>query len=208
MCRSGSQALRPRARGGADARAARRLARGGSSRLDRDLDGDDDAGPAPGDLGRLYPKLWAAVMAVAGARQDNVRNELRRGAGFTGGGFWYIEKELGARGRHAARSVRGALLRRGGRRRRRGVGGAGTRPGRPGRAAGRPRERIAFRPGLLPTTIRYTNRPSGIQQVISFGGHRPRATARHLEVDDPKIGAGAGGVPRPSWRTPPSMIAV
>ena len=35
-------------------------------------------------------------------------------------------------------------------------------------------ERIAFRPGLLPTTIRYTNRPSGIQQVISFDRHRPR----------------------------------
>jgi len=35
-------------------------------------------------------------------------------------------------------------------------------------------ERIAFRPGLLRTTIRYTNRPSGIQQVISFAGHRPR----------------------------------
>jgi hypothetical protein len=36
------------------------------------------------------------------------------------------------------------------------------------------RERIPFVPGLLTTTIRYTNRPSGIQQVISFGGHRPR----------------------------------
>lgn len=34
------------------------------------------------------------------------------------------------------------------------------------------RERISFAPGLLPTTIRYTNRPSGIQQVISFDGHR------------------------------------
>ena len=33
-------------------------------------------------------------------------------------------------------------------------------------------ERIKFAPGLLPTTIRYTNRPSGIQQVISFKGHR------------------------------------
>jgi len=31
---------------------------------------------------------------------------------------------------------------------------------------------FAFRPGLLGTTIRYTNRPSGIQQVISFNGHR------------------------------------
>ena len=34
------------------------------------------------------------------------------------------------------------------------------------------RERISFAPGLLPTTLRYTNRPSGIQQVISFDGHR------------------------------------
>ena len=33
-------------------------------------------------------------------------------------------------------------------------------------------ERISFTPGLLPTTMRYTNRPSGIQQVISFNGHR------------------------------------
>ena len=34
------------------------------------------------------------------------------------------------------------------------------------------KERIGFAPGLLKTTMRYTNRPSGIQQVISFGGHR------------------------------------
>lgn len=34
-------------------------------------------------------------------------------------------------------------------------------------------ERIEFVPGLLPTTMAYTNRPSGIQQVISFDGHRP-----------------------------------
>jgi acyl-homoserine lactone acylase PvdQ len=34
------------------------------------------------------------------------------------------------------------------------------------------RERIAFVPNLLPYTIRYTNRPSGIQQVIEFKGHR------------------------------------
>jgi acyl-homoserine lactone acylase PvdQ len=34
------------------------------------------------------------------------------------------------------------------------------------------RERISFAPGLLTTTMRYTNRPSGIQQVISFKGHR------------------------------------
>ena len=34
------------------------------------------------------------------------------------------------------------------------------------------RERIGFLPGLLTHTIRYTNRPTGIQQVIEFSGHR------------------------------------
>jgi hypothetical protein len=33
-------------------------------------------------------------------------------------------------------------------------------------------ERIHFIPGILPYTMRWTNRPSGIQQVISFKGHR------------------------------------
>lgn len=33
-------------------------------------------------------------------------------------------------------------------------------------------DRIKFTPGLLPTTMRWTNRPTGIQQVISFKGHR------------------------------------
>jgi acyl-homoserine lactone acylase PvdQ len=35
-------------------------------------------------------------------------------------------------------------------------------------------ERITFTPGLLSDTMRYTNRPSGFQQLISFNGHRPR----------------------------------
>jgi acyl-homoserine lactone acylase PvdQ len=39
-------------------------------------------------------------------------------------------------------------------------------------------ERISFVPGLLPFTMRYTNRPSGIQQVLSFGGHAPADTGR------------------------------
>jgi acyl-homoserine lactone acylase PvdQ len=34
-------------------------------------------------------------------------------------------------------------------------------------------QRITFTPGLLPYTMRYTNRPSGIQQVVSFDGHAP-----------------------------------
>ena len=32
--------------------------------------------------------------------------------------------------------------------------------------------RYGFAPGLLPYTMRYTNRPTGIQQVIEFKGHR------------------------------------
>jgi acyl-homoserine lactone acylase PvdQ len=34
------------------------------------------------------------------------------------------------------------------------------------------KDRITFVPGLQTTTMRWTNRPSGIQQVISFKGHR------------------------------------
>jgi hypothetical protein len=33
-------------------------------------------------------------------------------------------------------------------------------------------DRITFTPGLMTTTMRWTNRPTGIQQVISFRGHR------------------------------------
>jgi acyl-homoserine lactone acylase PvdQ len=40
------------------------------------------------------------------------------------------------------------------------------------------RERITFVPGILPLTMRYANRPSGIQQVLSFGGHSPGDTGR------------------------------
>ena len=40
------------------------------------------------------------------------------------------------------------------------------------------REQITFVPGLLGYTMRYANRPSGIQQVLSFGGHAPGDTGR------------------------------
>ncbi len=39
-------------------------------------------------------------------------------------------------------------------------------------------EEITFVPGLLPYVMRYTNRPTGIQQVLSFGGHAPADTGR------------------------------
>ncbi|MGH2867149.1 MAG: hypothetical protein ACRDNK_06210 [Solirubrobacteraceae bacterium] len=34
-------------------------------------------------------------------------------------------------------------------------------------------EQITFVPGLLPYRMAYTNRPSGIQQILSFSGHAP-----------------------------------
>ncbi len=39
-------------------------------------------------------------------------------------------------------------------------------------------ERIQFVPGMLPYTVRYTNRPTGIQQVVSFSGHSKEDTGR------------------------------
>jgi hypothetical protein len=39
-------------------------------------------------------------------------------------------------------------------------------------------ERISFTPGVLPFKMRYANRPSGIQQIVSFFGHAPADTGR------------------------------
>ena len=39
-------------------------------------------------------------------------------------------------------------------------------------------QEIKFVPGILPYTMAYTNRPTGIQQVVSFYGHAPQDTGR------------------------------
>jgi hypothetical protein len=39
-------------------------------------------------------------------------------------------------------------------------------------------EEITFVPGLLSYKMAYTNRPSGIQQIMSFYGHAPQDTGR------------------------------
>ncbi|MBE2318291.1 penicillin acylase family protein [Solirubrobacter sp. CPCC 204708] len=147
----------------------------GSSRLDREPDGVMDAGPGPAIWDAFYPRLWAAAMPVKGL-QDFVGTNSGPASGFTGGGFWYLEKDLGrltgtrwkspfkeryCGGGDAARCAAAVWK------------ALDAVPGDPDALrADANAERIAFRPGLLPTTIRYTNRPSGIQQVISFGGGR------------------------------------
>ena len=149
----------------------------GSSRLDRDLDGVMDAGPGPALWDALYPRLFDAAIPVSGL-DPLIGTSAGPSSGFTDGGFWYVEKDL--------RRLNGGALRSPFKER---YCGNGNRarcaravwaalegvPGDPDALrADATKERIAFRPGLLPTTIRYTNRPSGIQQVISFNGHRPR----------------------------------
>jgi acyl-homoserine lactone acylase PvdQ len=142
----------------------------GSSRLDRDLDGRIDAGPAAAIWDNLYPRLFAAVIDVKGL-EPLIGRSAGTSSGFTDGGFWYVEKAL--------RTVNGDPVKRKFKTR-----FCGTRAKCAAAVwkaldsvpdittADATKERIAFRPGLLPTTIRYTNRPSGIQQVISFAGHR------------------------------------
>src|SRR4051812_3644114 len=163
------------------ARATRLLARltewraAGSSRLDRDLDGKIDAGPGPAIWDAFYPRLFRAAMPVKGLRAL-IGTSAGPASGFTDGGFWYLEKDL--------RRINGSKLKRAFNVRYCANGNRAkcaaavwkaldSVPGDPDRlSADANQERIAFRPGPLPTTIRYTNRPSGIQQVISFSGHR------------------------------------
>jgi hypothetical protein len=150
-----------------------------------------EAGGAPAIMDAFYPKLLDAVMGSALGPQlaelkavEGSDNAPR--TGFTGGGINYVDKDLrtllgthfkdpfathlcGGGDVNACRTAVWAAL---------DAAGAdvaakqGTDDPNAWRSDALP-ERIKFQPGLLPTTIRYTNRPSGIQQVISFGGHRP-----------------------------------
>src|SRR4051812_16462457 len=147
----------------------------GSSRLDRDLDGRMDAGPGPAIWDAFYPRLFKAAIPVKGL-QEQIGTSAGPSSGFTDGGFWYLEKDL--------RTINGEKLKRpfntrycaNGNRAKCAAAvwrALASVPGDPDTLrADANQERIVFRPGLLPTTIRYTNRPSGIQQVISFRGHR------------------------------------
>jgi len=165
----------------------------GASRLDRDLDGRMDAGAAPAIMDAAYPRIADAVLRpVLGPQLKRLtRLEGRSNdsnSDFTGGRIQYVDKDLrrltgtgiantGAfktrfcgRGRLAAcRAALWAAVHAAGDR-------LAARQGTNNPAAwvsNANAERISFAPVPL-TTIRYTNRPSGIQQVISFGGHRAR----------------------------------
>jgi acyl-homoserine lactone acylase PvdQ len=161
----------------------------GGSRLDRDLDGKiDDPGAAIMDV--AWPKIADAFMAPQLGPQLNELDSLFSRFSLPPGGQydgWYqyfdrdIRRLLGQPvaqplanrycGGGNIATCRSAIWNA--------IAAAGadltSSQGTANPALWRSdavRERIPFVPGLLPTTLRYTNRPSGIQQVISFDRHR------------------------------------
>jgi len=162
----------------------------GSSRLDRDEDGAIDAGAAPAIWDELYPRLVDAVLGgVLGPQlaefKTLVGTDTSPGTGFTNGAINHVDKELrtltGTRFREpfrtrfcgqadACRAKLWAAMEQTGTALEQRQGTADPAAWRADANA----ERITFAPGLLPLRIRYTNRPSGIQQAVSFSGHRPR----------------------------------
>jgi hypothetical protein len=161
----------------------------GGSRLDRNLDGKiDDPGAAIMDA--AWPKIADAFMEPQlGPQLDELNSLFSRfdqpPKGQYDGWYQYFDRDIrhllgepvaqpfqnkycgGGNKSACQQAVWNAIA----------AAGADltSQQGTPNPAAWRAdatAERIHFVPGLLPTTMRYANRPSGIQQVISFSGHR------------------------------------
>ncbi|UGS37822.1 penicillin acylase family protein [Capillimicrobium parvum] len=164
----------------------------GASRVDREADGSIDAGASATIMDTVYPKVADAVLAPVLGPQlgqlselEGVTNSTR--SGFTGGRINYVDKDLrsllgvpfkspfatkfcGAGDLAACRASLWQAFEDAGNEL---AAQQGTDD--PSKwTSNADAERIKFAPGLLTTTIRYTNRPSGIQQVLSFTGHRAK----------------------------------
>src|SRR5919199_4434780 len=169
----------------------------GSSRLDRDLDGKiDHPGAAVMDV--AYPRLADAVMSpvigpeleqldALNPRSDDANSQ---GSSYNAGWYSYIDKDLrrllgrtvrspfalrycGNGDLAACRDSLWAALDAAG-------AEAETKYGSPAPEQWRAdatAERIKFLPGVLPRTMRWTNRPT-FQQVVTFRSHRGRASRR------------------------------
>jgi acyl-homoserine lactone acylase PvdQ len=160
----------------------------GSSRLDRDLDGKMDAGAAPAIMDAIYPKVVDAIFDPVLGPQDALYSALEGhdiSGGYTGGRINAADKDLreltgtkfktpfktkfcGNGDLTACRTALWAAIDSAGNELAAAQGNEDPAQWTSDANA----ERIHFAPGILPTTIRFTNRPSGIQQVISFSGHR------------------------------------
>jgi hypothetical protein len=163
----------------------------GGSRLDADGDGKIDAGAAATIMDNLYPRVANAVLAPVLGPQLQQLSDLEgetnsTRSGFTGGRINYVDKDL--------RSLLGTQFRSPFKTKFCGNGDLAACRASLWQAVDDTRvaltaaqgtddpaawtsdadaEKISFAPGLLPIKIRYTNRPSGIQQVLTFTGHRP-----------------------------------
>ncbi len=157
----------------------------GGSRLDRDLDGLIDH-PGAASMDVAWPKIADAFMRPKiGPQLDELRSLFSRfdlpPGGQYSGWHQYFDRDVRAllgrsveapfensycgngKLRACQTAVWGALAEAGAEL----TASRGT-PDPNAWRSDATRERIRFAPGVLPTTMRYTNRPSGIQQVISF----------------------------------------
>ena len=157
----------------------------------------------------FYPKLWAAAMPVDGL-SDFVGTNSGPSSGFTGGGFWYLEKDLGRlNGDRVQGPVQRALLRRRRRRevRRGDLEGAGRRA-RATRRATRGCERGADRvPARTAADHDPLHEPAERDPAGDLVRPAPAALGARSGAQRRRRRRQAAGVPRPSWRTPPWMIA-
>jgi acyl-homoserine lactone acylase PvdQ len=161
----------------------------GGSRLDRDLDGEIDH-PGAAIIDAAWPKIANALMAPRlGPQLEELASLFSRFDQPPGGQYsgWhqYFDRDIrrllglplsdpfsnrycGAGDLNRCRQSMWAALAEAGTELTAAQGTSNPAAWR----ADATRERIRFVPGILPTTMRYTNRPSGIQQVISFDRHR------------------------------------
>ena len=143
----------------------------GASRLDLNGDGKVDD-PGAGIMDALWARLADGVLApVLGTLTDQLAALMGRddapaagGSAYIDGWYGYVVKDLAGGyanrycgGGDRAKCAQGlwAAL----------AAAAGAPP------ADAAKERITFAPGFLPTTMRWTNRPT-YQQILSFDGHR------------------------------------
>lgn len=163
----------------------------GASRLDVDLDGKMDAGAAPALMDAIYPRLADGVLGTVLGPALTAQLTTLTGqtnstrSGFTGGRIAYVDKDLrtllgdrfaspfrtrfcGAGDLAACRTALWTAIDQGAAAalQAAGVGSLGAL------TSDAKAERISFAPVGAIGDIRYTNRPSGIQQVLSFSGHR------------------------------------
>jgi acyl-homoserine lactone acylase PvdQ len=162
----------------------------GGSRLDRDLDGlIDDPGAAIMDA--AWPKIADACLGtrLAPPLLEELRTLFSRWdappEGQEDGWYQYLDRDIRSLlGRRVAKPLENKYCGRGSKgAAQRAIWSAIAAAGQELTAAqdtsdpaswhaDATAERIEFVPGLLPTTMHYTNRPSGIQQVISFNASR------------------------------------